>query len=192
MNETKKLVSYRQKEGYHRFFRGRVIDIGCGRDVLSKTDFPSIDTVVPYDRFWNQKHDAEACIEFEDCSFDTVYSSHCLEHLNHPESAFSHWIRICKPLGFIVFAVPHEIFYEKCRWPSPFNPEHKTSWSNEFKSNLPCPVNINEFLASFKQRIRIEFVKTLLFDFDFQKFVLDQTLKSAVCQIECVVQKTDV
>jgi ubiquinone/menaquinone biosynthesis C-methylase UbiE len=90
---------------------------------------------------------ADTCYNLEDSTFDFVYSSHMLEHLEDPYTAFRHWIRICKPGGFIFVSVPHEIFYEKCVWPTKYSvypSPHLHSWTIEWKLNFlktkPVPV----------------------------------------------------
>lgn len=188
-NETRKLNDYRVKNNYNVYFRGHGIDIGCGSDCLDRSVFKNIEHIMKYDNQFDHRCDAENCLDLTDNRFDFVYSSHCLEHINDPYKAFTNWIRICKLGGYIVFAVPHEIFYEKCIWPSKFNADHKTSWTFEFKSNLPKSVNILDFLDLYKDKVNVISIQTLLFNFDFTNFNDDQTRNDAVCQIECIVQR---
>lgn len=188
-NETAKMNDYRLKNNYDVYFQGVGIDIGCGSDCLDNTVFKNIHTVVQYDNQLDNRCDAATCYDLDNDKFDFVYSSHCLEHLIDPYASFKNWIRICKPSGYIVFAVPHEIFYEKCRWPSIYNPDHKTSWTYEYKSNLPASINIIDFLNVFKSQVEVISTNTILLDFDFTNFFEDQTRRNAVCQIECVLRK---
>lgn len=186
MKETSKMTIYRQANGYIEYFVGKGIDIGCGDDPLSKEAFPGVTSL---DHFDKHSGDAQTLSGIEDRSYDFVYSSHCLEHLPNPYIAFFNWLRICKVGGYLIVAVPHELFYEKGHWPSRFNGEHKTSWSLEWKSNLPASLHLPEFLERFgaiATRIRLE---TILNNFDFTRFQEDQTMGNAICQIEFVLRK---
>lgn len=189
MNETAKLNEYRLTHGYDLYFSGEGIDIGCGDDLLDKRTFLNIVNITPYDKIYGVDYDAMYCKNINDGIYDFAYSSHCLEHLEDPYLAFSNWIRICKIGGYIIFSVPHEIFYEKCKWPSIYNGDHKTSWTYEFKSNLPKSINIIDFVSNFKHKVNLIRCETILKNFDFLKFNEDQTRKDAICQIDCIVQK---
>ena len=113
-NETNKSYEYRVKKGYGKFFQGKGLDIGCGKSPLSSEIFTGITELVPYDNEDGQhENDGNTCSNLEDNSFDFVYSSHCLEHMDNPYEAFEHWVRVCKSGGVIFISVPHEIFYEK-------------------------------------------------------------------------------
>lgn len=190
-NETNKSYEYRVKRGDTKFFQGKGLDIGCGKAPLSSDIFNGISELVPYDNEEGQSHnDGNTCSNLEDDSFDFVYSSHCLEHMDDPYSAFKHWIRVCKSGGYLFVSVPHEIFYEKCMWPSQFAP-HFSSWTLEWESDLPKSVNVNNFIKRFEDEGLVEkiFAKTILENFSFRSFYQDQTLGMAVCQIDFVVRK---
>ena len=216
MNETTKSYEYRKKLGYDKFFKGHGIDLGAGDWPLTSRISPDIESVLPYDYMGgyedimkpNLKNktlqgkfgNAETCYNLEDSTFDFVYSSHMLEHLEDPYTAFRHWIRICKPGGFIFVSVPHEIFYEKCVWPSKFADQnnlgflnHYTSWTLEWQSNLPASIHIPEFINTFVESGEVTYIlaKTEIHHFDFTKFYKDQTIKNAICQIDFIVQKTN-
>ncbi len=65
-------------------------------------------------------------LPFADGSQDTVYSSHCLEHMADPVAILRDWYRVLRVGGYIVVAVPHQHLYEKKpALPSRFNAEHK-------------------------------------------------------------------
>ena len=191
MKETTKLHHYRQQHGYDIYLDGHGIDIGCGNDCLSPSSFSRITSVTAYDTLVDPAMNANTCAEIPDQSFDFVYSSHCLEHMIDPDVAIRNWIRICKPKGFLVCCVPHELWYEKYAWPSMFNGDHKTSWSLENKSNLPKSIHMPEFLGKLTDDHLVNVIRaeTLLHGFDFNYFKADQTLSNAVCQIEFVLQK---
>jgi len=186
MHETNKLNNYRLSKNYNQYFKGNGIDIGCGSDMLKKQIFTSINNIQPYDL---NDGDAQLCSNLIDNSFDFVYSSHCLEHMRDANEALNNWIRICKTQGHIIFAIPHEIYYEKGIWPSRYNNDHKWSFRMEQRTILPKSINIYDFLSSFKDKIDIVSVELLLHNFDFTKFYEDQTLGNSVCQIEIILQK---
>jgi SAM-dependent methyltransferase len=69
-------------------------------------------------------------LPFADASVDTVFSSHCLEHILYDHAAIQDWYRVLKVGGFIVCIVPSQALYEKKRFlPSRFNEDHKRMYS---------------------------------------------------------------
>jgi len=76
-------------------------------------------------------------LPFADGSVDTVFSSHCLEHIKADHAAIRDWFRVLKVGGFIVCIVPSQALYEKkLRLPSRWNADHKRMYtpSNLLKS----------------------------------------------------------
>jgi predicted SAM-dependent methyltransferase len=196
--ETSKSYNYRLKKGYDKYLQGKGVDIGHGGDLLSMRMFTGISELTPYDLIDDSSNDAVTCHNLPDEAFDFVYSSHCLEHTRDPHTTFSNWIRICKTGGHIFTSVPHEVFYEKCQWPSRFAPSqiegghgHHCSWTLEWKSNLPQSINVKDFIKKFEDEGLVEFVlaETALEHFDFRNFFEDQTRSKAICQIDFVVRK---
>ncbi len=102
-----------------RHFTGRVLDIGCGNDL-----------VVPHAQPFDQQHgNAERILEhLAPAQFDCVHSSHCLEHMADVPGALAQWWALVRPGGFLVLVVPHEDLYEQGVWPSLFNSDHKASF----------------------------------------------------------------
>jgi SAM-dependent methyltransferase len=140
MRETDKTNAYRTAEFFSTYLRGAVIDIGCGDDAVTASA----------ERFDRPNGDANEILRYRRAeSFDCVYSSHCLEHMNDPWSALVQWWRLLRPGGYMVLVVPHEDLYEQGYWPSLFNREHKatfrigarTSWS-------PVSVDIHCLVAA--------------------------------------------
>lgn len=185
MNETRKLNAYRKENGYDAYFTGHGIDIGCGPDPLDVSVFTLIKTLKKYDTL---QGDANTCENLADNSFDFVYSSHCLEHMHNVHVALKNWIRICKLNGFVVFAVPHEVYYEKNQWPSPFNNDHKFSFRLEPYTVMPKSIWMQELLSEFTN-IKVINCSLLLINFDAARFWNDQTLGETVCQIEVILKK---
>ena len=144
-----------------RYFAGHGIDIGGGRDALEKFKFafPLARSVVNYDRpGW----DAQTCANVADAEFDFLYSSHCLEHLDDPQLAFGHWLRVVRPGGWLVVDVPDEDLYEQGVFPSRFSTGHQhsftvakpTSWS-------PRSICVLEFLLGFRDHCQVQSVQRL-------------------------------
>ena len=69
-------------------------------------------------------------LPFADGSVDTVFSSHCLEHILFDHAVIQDWYRVLKLGGFIVCMVPSQALYEKRRFlPSRFNADHKRMYT---------------------------------------------------------------
>ena len=69
-------------------------------------------------------------LPFDDGSVDTVFSSHCLEHILADHAAIRDWYRVLRVGGFIVCMVPSQALYEKKRFlPSNFNADHKRMYT---------------------------------------------------------------
>ena len=66
----------------------------------------------------------------EDQSFDSVYSSHCLEDLWHPHQALAEWTRILRPGGHLSLFLPLRDFYPNVGTPGA-NPGHKDDYVPE-------------------------------------------------------------
>lgn len=118
--ETSKRKAARLAEGwFDKYCKGSGIDIGCGPD-----------PVTPDCRKWDiLDGDAQWMSGVPDESYDWVYSSHCLEHVNDPSITLSNWWRILKPGGYLIVMVPDEDLYEQGLWPPYFNSDHKSTWT---------------------------------------------------------------
>ena len=69
-------------------------------------------------------------LPFDDGTVDTVFSSHCLEHILYEHATIRDWMRVLKVGGFIVCVVPSQALYEKRRFlPSRFNSDHKRMYT---------------------------------------------------------------
>jgi len=125
MAETKKARERRLREGFfENYIDGKkVIDIGVGRF----DTWDGADAVSPDCDTWDKDNgNAEFMESVADETYETVYNSHLLEHLNQPELAIHNWMRILKPNGHLIIAVPHRDLYErKTTLPSNWNSDHK-------------------------------------------------------------------
>jgi len=108
-------------------FAGRIADLGHGGSKIVPhavgVDFFKCDP-------WDHIGDVRDLAMFADGSFDTVYSSHCLEDLWHPEQALREWLRILRPGGRLVLYLPLRDFYPNVGTPGA-NPGHKDDYVPE-------------------------------------------------------------
>jgi len=117
MGETSKAKTRRLKEGFfEKYCKGKGLDIGCGKDLLTLS-------CEGWDR---EQGDAQYLKGVKNSSFDFVYSSHLLEHLENPGMVLKRWYEVLKSKGYFILAVPHRDLYEKrTKLPSKWNPAHK-------------------------------------------------------------------
>lgn len=113
--------------------QGKILDIGAGVDPITK------DAVI-FDK--GQGDAQELDRYFPSGSFDTVFSSHCLEHMVKPREALQAWFSLVKPGGFLITIVPDEDLYEQGHFPSIFNSDHKATFTLS-KSHSWSPVSYN-------------------------------------------------
>jgi SAM-dependent methyltransferase len=119
--------------------RGRGIDIGCGPDPVT----PEVR------RFDLTDGDANHITRHVTETFDFVYSSHCLEHMDDPRAALQEWWRLVKSGGHLFFIVPDEDLYEQGVFPSRFNPDHKATFTLSTKPSWsPVSMNVRELAES--------------------------------------------
>lgn len=188
--ETKKANKRRKQMPLFkdRAFVGKGIDIGCGRDILNKKVFRKITSI---EGFEAEDGDAQHIHQYrEKESYDFVYSSNCLEHMDDPVCALKSWYSLVKPGGYLVFTVPDEDLYEQGVFPSRYNYEHKWTFSiYKEHSWSPKSINILEILSELKscEILKVGIVDT---NYDYSKKDEDQTRGKAEAFIEVVLQKT--
>lgn len=107
-----------------KYTRGRVLEIGCGMEKA----FPHF---IGYDSGHHFGKggadivgDAASLSLFADESFDSVFSSHVLEHMEDMQAALAEWCRVIKPGGYLCLYVPSANLYPKCGEEGA-NPDHK-------------------------------------------------------------------
>ena len=125
MNESSKTNALRGSEFHEQYFMGKVLDIGAGNDPVNT-----------HAVIFDQQHGDANHIDnyFEAESFDTVHSSHCLEHMRDPVMALQKWWSLVKSQGFLITVVPDEDLYEQGIWPSFFNHDHVSTFQIGKKS----------------------------------------------------------
>jgi SAM-dependent methyltransferase len=118
-DETSKTRAARGKSFEDRYLQGRVIDIGCGPDLI-----------VPHAEPFDLEHgDAQEIGRLRPHGvYDAVCSSHCLEHMRDVPRALAQWWALVREGGYLVLVVPDEDLYEQGGWPSLFNVDHKATF----------------------------------------------------------------
>jgi len=162
------------------------MDVGAGDDPLKVTN--------GHVRSW-ELSDGDAMYLHGVCDgeMDFVYSSHCLEHLLHFDYALINWIRVLKPGGILYVVVPDYELYEKCSWPSRFNPDHKASFSLRI-SRRQVGGRANHYhllddVVPFLNRYGVQLLEVRLEDYGFDYSAsadCDQTLGAATAQL-CLI-----
>lgn len=112
---------FEQEGFFDKYLQGKGIDIGAGSDPITPdcTQWDLLDG------------DARWMLDCPEESFDWVYSSHCLEHLDDPSGALARWWQLVRPGGYLIISVPDFKLYELGMWPSHLNPDHKSRWQVE-------------------------------------------------------------
>ena len=142
MDEASKTEKIRGLEFLEKYFSGKVLDIGCGNNLV-------VPTADPFDRAQGDAQNILSYLSPE--TYDCVHSSHSLEHMGDVPNVLTQWWQLVKPGGVMIIVVPDEDLYEQGVWPSIFNKEHAAtfrfgkseSWSpgsydlGELSSGLP-------------------------------------------------------
>ena len=117
MSETAKV---KDMPSVMKYITGRVADVGAGDD-----------RIVPdaYTLDGRQTGDIQIVrdglfFEQQDGMFDTVFSSHFLEHVSDPAQYLTNWWMHCNRGGHLVLYLPQKDAYN-----SHENPEHMFNWS---------------------------------------------------------------
>lgn len=185
MGATRAAYSRRLQEGYfERIFVGSGIDIGYGCEPVT----PTCDTFDQADG----DGDAQFLPGVPLDHYDWVYSSHCLEHLHDPEAALLRWGQSVKPGGYLFVVVPDEDLYEQGHWPSPFNTDHKATFTIEKeKSWSPVSRNLTEMAARLAD-FEVVSIRRIDAGYDYSGGVWDRTLGDhAEAHIEMILKKRD-
>lgn len=180
-------MSWKQDQGYTAeskkivwevapYLRGRGVDIGAGT-------FKVLPQAISIDNCFDNKYlggnyiqpnlrvdTAERLDMLASQSFDWVYSSHLLEHLNTPEKALKEWWRILRVGGRLVLYLPHEDLYPKVGEPGS-NPDHKHDLNEEKVIKWMEEVGFWDLLRCEKRDQDDEYSFLLVFQKrDFKKF----------------------
>ena len=147
--ESKKTNRIRPDEFKLKYFSNQVLDIGAGPD-------PVVENCNVFDIEDGDANDITSYLK--DQLFDTVYSSHCLEHMIDARKCLKDWWSLVKPGGFLVTVVPHEDLYEQHIWPSIFNEDHKWTFRETGDASWsPVSINIIDEVKKLKNSEVVEF-----------------------------------
>lgn len=143
-------------------FKGKGIDVGAGDDPLP------FDNCITFDQ---EQGDANKLSSyFEPKSFDYVHASQCLEHMYDPEVALDDWLKIVKSGGHLIFTVPDLGLYEQFRFPSRYNPDHKSSFSFLYRNSpFPKHVYFDDFLKKFHAQAEVLLARLIVANYDWHK-----------------------
>lgn len=173
-----------------KYFSGRGVDIGGKPDplLLYKELFPLIECIKTWDL---EDGDAQQMAGVADETYDFVFSSHCLEHVHDPLEALRNWLRILKPNGYIIFAIPEEDLYEQGIFPSSFNRDHKNTFTMfKTKSWSSRSINVLELLSKLGEAAAVEKVEFLDETYRYELPRFDQTLTPVgESGIEVIIRK---
>lgn len=93
-----------------KYIIGNIVDLGCGHDRITQDaygvdgrEFPGVFLVT--DTPTNLGIGNKICVDGVPV-FDTVFSSHFLEHISEPYAAIKEWSRLLKPNGHLVLYLP--------------------------------------------------------------------------------------
>lgn len=189
MNEQSKSHNARLRNNDYRFLKGKVLDIGCGPDPIK---LPPPAQVIGWDL---KDGDAQYLETLADNSFDAVVSSHCLEHMVDVPTSLKNWARVLKEGGYMLIYVPSWLAYERRRWPSRYNDDHKASFDLIDPPSRPT----HPFYGMKEMRVMglhcgltLEDCRMELDDYDMTKIwdlSLDQTRGAAQAQVTFIFQK---
>ena len=139
MDEAAKTKKIRGPEFLEKYLSGKVLDIGCGDDLV-------VPNAVPFDQ---EQGDAQNILGYlKPNTFDCVHSSHSLEHMRNVPKALEQWWQLLKPGGTMVIVVPDEDLYEQGVWPSLFNRDHSATFRlNKTDSWSPVSHDLGELCS---------------------------------------------
>lgn len=174
---------------WKELFVGAVgLDVGCSTDKIALDNFQGFDSEFRHgDANYLSRY-------FKPETFQTLHASQLVEHLHSPKAALQDWLTIVKPGGHIIFSVPCFDLYEKRRFPSLFNADHKavfSHWRKGFPGVKPfyhLPTMLSE-LKGVEVR-RCELITTN-YDWNAPE-TLDQTFdfnRGVECFLEAVIRK---
>jgi len=117
----------RRLNGLLHGFNGRGIDVGAGHRPFPWWTLPELQDVhIERVDTWDvEQGDAHLLASVPSRSYDFLFASHILEHLERPLQALGNWVRVVRPGGVLLIAVPHQHLYEgREQLPSRWNHEH--------------------------------------------------------------------
>ena len=136
------------------YVRGRLLDIGAGpfRIYPYATTLDNLDHASRFG--WQYKPDIIADASnlnmLASESWDCVFSSHTLEHLENPEKNLKEWWRVIKQGGYLVLYLPHKDLYPNIGQPGS-NPDHKSDFLPEDIIEMMKPLGCWDLVVNEKR-----------------------------------------
>jgi SAM-dependent methyltransferase len=197
VNETHKSALRRSHEPafLQHYFAGDGLEIsrhGASSAAL-KTLFPRIGHLT----LWDGTADEAAQLRnVPDVSFDFIHAGSILAETSNPAKALARWLDVLRPGGYAIFLLPDEDLHGKGRWPNPFNPKHKSSFTiyND-KRALPQSINVLDLVrrvAPIAACERVVLVRDHHIDNQEQRDLDQSAHGMAECMIEVVLRKREV
>jgi SAM-dependent methyltransferase len=175
--ESMKYLSWRrrQRNGLLDDFHGKGIDVGAGKDHAPWWDLAEFRgrglDVWPWDMVDGDAHHLEGV---ENRTMDFLFASHILEHLEDPVLALRNWVRVVRPGGVLLIAVPHRDLYErKLELPSRWNRNHKRFYLPNH-SEPPHTVGLLPFLDTWAEELHFNILAVQTGDWGYKPVAPDQ------------------
>ena len=193
MHETSKsIIRFLHDTRYAtRYFIADGIDIGAGEDFLGQ--YSELFPLMRSCKHWDLRDgNAEILETVHDQTYNFVYSSHCLEHIQNPRNAIKNWLRVLRHGGHLIVVVPDEDMYEQGVFPSTWNDDHKWTFTTcKRESWSPKSLNISDLASEFSDishLLKLEHLDgTFRYGIDHR---FDQTMTPvAECAIELILRK---
>lgn len=140
------------------YTRGLVLDIGAG-PWKAWPHFTSVDNFDEWSGLdWRPDiiADARSLHMLSSESWDAVFSSHLLEHIEDTEAALREWWRVIKPRGYLVLYLPHRELYPNIGQPGS-NPDHKHDFLPSDITNIMKSVGSWDLVQNQKRGERDEY-----------------------------------
>lgn len=108
------------------YLKGSVLDLGCGPEpVLPDAVGVNRGGAFPIKDLDIDALSSDLAEHFKGKQFDTVFSSHALEHMYSPIGhTLRHWLGLVKAGGHLILYLPDERYYQFHANPVIRNPEH--------------------------------------------------------------------
>ncbi len=109
-------------------FKGATLEVGCGTGAITQGIAPILSDLTVSDisevlsRATSEKFGCKCSVEdatqlsFEDCTFDLVISSECIEHTPDPKKCISEMLRVLKPEGILILTTPNRLWWPVVRF----------------------------------------------------------------------------
>lgn len=115
-----------------KYITGDILDVACGGDKIIPDAIgfdgrylPGVDIIGNHDDLWVKVRGTRKDNHFIDV-FDTIFSSHFLEHCPDQYTTITTWLTMLKPGGHLILYLPDGDHYD-----NKANPEHMTDMKYE-------------------------------------------------------------